>query len=188
MIDGIEAALLAAGSEPKSKTFVRAWLGWRGERSLPLRSKLDLVDVKPLLRLVMLTEVRGPDEIMVRVCGTQLSEYLGFELTGRDLLALTPPADRPIRRYRFREMAGRPCGAVFQHHHVMPSGRLYPSEVIMLPIDPDDPAKPRLLMHNFAPLRGQFTSKAVPDGQAVPLSHDFRFLDIGFGIPDSTAP
>jgi hypothetical protein len=121
--NSLEARLLAAVREPKSKRFIGAWLRWRGTRPLPVRSTLDLGDVKPLLSLVMLTEVRSPDEILVRVAGTQLGEYLGFEMTGQNLLKLTPPADRPIRRYRFAQLAGMPCGALFEHHHIMPSGK-----------------------------------------------------------------
>jgi hypothetical protein len=186
--NSLEARLLAAVREPKSKRFIGAWLRWRGTRPLPVRSTLDLGDVKPLLSLVMLTEVRSPDEILVRVAGTQLGEYLGFEMTGQNLLKLTPPADRPIRRYRFAQLAGMPCGALFEHHHIMPSGRNLVSEVMILPIDPDDPAKPRVLMHHFAPMRGQHKSGAKPEGQEIPLSREFRFLDVGFGVPASTIP
>ncbi len=187
-VPSLEDRLIASVREARSKRFITAWLRWRGTRALPLRSALDLADVKPLLALVMLTEVRGPDEVLVRLAGSQLGEYLGYELTGRNLLAFTVPADRPLRSYRFLQMSGMPCGSVFEHQHVMPSGRVLPSEVVILPIDPDEPGKPRVLMHSFAPLRARFKPGRGPDGQEIPIGHLFRFLDVGFGMPESTEP
>jgi hypothetical protein len=103
-------------------------------------------------------------------------------------MKLTPRDDRPARRYRFAHLSEMPCGAVFEHHHIMPSSRNLVSEVVILPIDPDEPGKPRVLMHNFAPLRGKHKAGAKAEGQEIPLSHEFRFLDVGFGMPASTLP
>lgn len=182
----IDRALLAAPHDQISRRFVAAWLGWRGAARLtPNRSAIELADIKELLGRVVLFEVIGPAEILIKVAGTQLRDHAAFEATGRNFAELTPPGQWPLRRWRMQEMATLPCGGVMTSRN---GGEGFTFETVTLPIAPDDPAKPPLLMSNIAVLGGVYEPPAKDSPALVPLVDIFRFVDLGAGIPRAAGP
>ncbi|HZB93679.1 MAG TPA: PAS domain-containing protein [Stellaceae bacterium] len=188
----IDEALLAAPHDQTNRRFIAAWLGWRGAtRRLPRRSMVELADIKELLGRVMLFELLGPDEIRVKVAGSQLRDHADFEATGRNLADLTPPEEWPIRRWRMNEAARLPCGAHMVNIDTQTrSGEGAAFETLTLPIEPDEPGKPPLLMSNIAVLGGVYDPPAEGRPQVfhIPEQFRFRFLDLGAGIPTTTMP
>jgi hypothetical protein len=174
--------------EPESRRFIDAWLGWRGSDLIPGRRALELADIKSMLKLVLLFELRSAAQVYIRVAGTGMRDYLGFELTGSNYMALTPFVDRPVRYFRFRQIADRPCGGVMLYNQRLGSGEVVPSEVVSLPIAPDDPQAPKLVISHATPLGPQPPSPSVPHMLQLHLAEEFRFLDIGAGVPDRIVP
>jgi hypothetical protein len=175
--------LLRAVQEPDNKRFIEAWFSWRGGSMVPARRRIELTDVKSVLRQVLLFELRSPEHVHVRVAGTTLRDYLGFELTGSNYMALTPPADRPLRYYRFRQIVDMPCGGVMLYNQRLASGEIVPSEVVSLPVEPEHPQAPKLVISHAAPLSRPPASGAVPHLLQLQLAEEFQFVDIGAGVP-----
>jgi hypothetical protein len=57
-----------------------------------------------------------------------------------------------------------------------------------LPIEPDEPEKPRLLMSKVAVLGGVYDAPAEGRSRVAQLPDEFRFLDLGAGIPERIEP
>ncbi len=186
----LDQALLAAPHDQMNRHFIAAWLAWRGPgRLMPKRSAVELEDVKGLLGRVILFELGGGDEILVRVAGSQLREHGNFEATGRNLRDLTPSEQWPVRRWRMNATATLPCGArMVSIDTRTSSGEEVAFETVTLPIEPDAPEKPRLLMSNVAVLGGIYAPPAEDRPQLAWLPEEFRFLDLGAGIPDRIEP
>lgn len=185
----IDQALLAAPHDQMSRRFIAAWLGWRGAgRLLPQRSDLELGDIKEMLGRVLLFELLGPDEILVKVAGSQLREHAAFEATGKNFADLTPPDQWPLRRWRMQQMAALPCGGLMITRGEGATGFGGTFETVTLPLAPDAPAKPPLLMSNVAVLGGIYGPPAKDRPHTVPLVDEFRFLDLGARIPARAAP
>lgn len=188
----IDDALRHVPRDPSSRLFIEAWLDWRGERRLiPPRAEIDIADIKMLLGRVLLFELLGPDDIRVKVAGSQLRDHTEVETTGRNLAEFTQPEQWPLRRYRLMTMAHRPCGSVTLIHG-RPDSRNEGAafEVVTLPLVPDHPAKPPLLISNVAVIASSDgpDSELKPAPSTLPLAEDFRFLDLGAGVPEGEGP
>jgi hypothetical protein len=188
--DTLDRRLLAAARDEGNRQFIAAWQGWRGAaRLLPKRSAIELGDIKHLLGRIILFELISDDEIRVRVAGSELRQHTDFEATGKNLRDLTPSEQWPVRRWRTRAAATRPCGArMINIGSRTPGGEGAAFETVTLPIEPDDTQKPRLLMSNVAILAGDYEPPAKARPQDALLPADFAFLDLGAGIPDRIAP
>ena len=188
----IDDALRHVPRDPVNCRFIEAWLGWRGERRLvPRRAEIDIADIKTLLGRVILFELLGPDDIRVKVAGSQLRDHADFEATGRNLAELTLPEQWPLRRYRLMTMAQRPCGGVTILHG-RPGSRNEGTtfETVALPLAPDHSAKPPLLISNVAVIAGSGSpvGELKPQPPILLLPEDFRFVDLGAGVPERERP
>jgi hypothetical protein len=186
----IDQTMLDAAQDETNRRFIAAWQSWRGSQCLlPKRSAVELGDVKQLLGRVILFELTSDDEILVKVAGSQLRDHGNFEATGRNLRDLTPPEQWPVRRWRMAAAAGLPCGAWMVNITSRTlSGAGVAFETVTLPVEPDEPTKPRLLMSNVAVLGGAYDPPAKDRPQLAWLPEEFRFLDLGAGIPNRTEP
>jgi hypothetical protein len=175
--------LMAALRQPDSVQFTEAWLGWRATRLLPRRSDMVLSDIKRCLRHVMLCEVIGPDNVLVRVSGTRIADSLDFELTGSNYRDRTDPKDWPERSRHFIEMTMRPCAGFMQFRDAFEPDRVNRFETVSLPLEADDPARPRFILSLNTPLDRDFERHARNDTSVV-AAQDFVYVNIGAGIPE----
>jgi hypothetical protein len=186
----LDRALLAAPREQANRQFIAAWLGWRGAgRLLPKRSAVELKDIKHLLGRVVLLEIISGDDIRIKVAGSQLREHANFEATRKNFADITPPEQWPIRRWHLTQMAARPCGgALISRDTQTLTGEGVTFEAVTLPVEPEGPTKPRLLMSNVAVLGGIYEPAAKDRPPIIRLADAFRFLDLGAGIPNRMEP
>lgn len=176
--------LLPEAIEPDSRRFFQAWHGWRGERLLPHRADVRLTDVKRLLPRIILLELRLPDEAIFRVVGSDIRQHLGFELTGRDYLALAEPSLRAQRVALLAREMSQPCAAVMTYPLALGSGRIVDAEVVSAPLLPDQPGPTQLMALVTLPDRRRAEADVQ---QPYPLAkgHRFAFVDIGAGVPSA---
>lgn len=175
-------------TEPVNVEFAQLWLGWRGERLLPRRSDIELNAIRRMLPLVLMIEYRSPDEAIIRVAGSRLRDFVGYELTGANYIELAPPEDRSVRRYRCWAIAAQPCGSRLIYNHRLHSGRVTQAEVVSLPLDPDQLGGARMTLTNIAPLLPRDPIIEGPAAPQLEVAITYAFLDIGAGVPDSIFP
>jgi hypothetical protein len=185
----LEEVLLAAAHDQANRCFMSAWLGWRQGRLLPKRSAIELGDIKELLGRVILFELISPDEVLVKVAGSQLRDHIDFEATGRNLRDFTPTDQWPVRRWRINMLSTQPCGArMINVDTRTSSGQGVAFETVTLPVEPDEPEKPRLVMSHVAVLGNVYDPPAKDRPRLVWLPENFHFLDIGASVPAHTKP
>lgn len=170
--------------EPSGALFAKAWLGWRGNRLVPRRGDMRLRDIASILDRMTLFEIRGPDEVAIRLAGTSLRHLVDFELTGRNFRDITTPTEWPERRRRLLAMSGHPCGGVMQYRDTQPTGRVVTFSAVTLPIDSDQPAAPRLLLSCSSLLNRSFELPARDQERAIPIALSFDLVDLGVGVPE----
>lgn len=173
---------------PETIRFAEAWSRWRGGRMLPRRSDMRLPEIKHLLPLVSLLEVRGPTDVVFRVAGSRMRDYLGMDLTGCNYIDLAPEPFRPIRTWRVQQEVTWPCGALFIYPHRYPSGYVAPAEVVSLPVDDGRPGRPPMLLSLVTPMTNRLEDPPEPGKREVQFAVEFAFIDLGAGIPDRTIP
>ena len=181
-------AILAMAQVPGNRAFAEAWLGWRGDRLVPRRADLDLASIRKMLPMVLMIEVISPTEAPIRVAGTRLREFTGYELTGINYIELAPPQRRDIRGHRTWESACQPCGTHLIYHHRYRSGLVAKAEVLSLPIEPTEGGGKRLMLSHIAPMA--FLDRAMDEAasMAVEIGDPFAYVDVGAGVPASDLP
>jgi len=87
-----------------------AWNEARGEDLLPIRKDLRPAAIASILTRTYILDYRSADAVIYTLVGSDISEELGYELTGRNLIELIAEEERPFRRARWKLMAETPCG------------------------------------------------------------------------------
>jgi hypothetical protein len=178
--------VLPLKTEPCARLLAH-WDALRGDRLLPRRGEIDPAALVAILPFVSIVEVRDPDIMIYRLCGTALRDIMGFEATGLNMLDLAPGEGRRQRAYRNWVAATRPCATAYEMNLTYPSGAVYAHEGVSLPVASRDGDMPALLLRAFAPIPGMIWYNRADVPRAAG-EYDFRFLDIGAGTAASIEP
>ena len=126
-------------SHPRLQRLNGYWSTKKGQRKMPSRADIDVLDLRYVLGNIMLVDVieGSPPRFRIRLHGSNLSERAGYELTGKMLDELPESEFRKQVRERWIEVAttGEPrhCD---RNLHVFDS-RSYHYESIVLPLSAD---------------------------------------------------
>ncbi|MBT4486784.1 MAG: PAS domain-containing protein, partial [Rhodospirillaceae bacterium] len=162
-----------------------AWRSWRAEGVLPRRASMRIEDIKALLPGIAILELNSPDELVFRLAGTMMSETLGFELTGANYLDFAPPSDKANRAARAMRQGQQPCGAHFILPMPFSSGRVVMSEVLSLPILPNEDGRAMQLITMNSALEDTKAKLPTAHSKRFAMADEFRFVDIGAGTPEA---
>lgn len=110
-----DAAAFAATLTPFARSAFDYWNVKRGARHMPARRDLDPLDMRAFLPQVMLLDVLdGGRDFFCRVCGSDIRERIGVEMTGRLLSELNGEPEvvkRILEEYREVVRLRRPTSA-----------------------------------------------------------------------------
>jgi hypothetical protein len=163
---------------------VELWEYWR---ALPREGLVPDWDIVPagrrlarLMPYLSLIEVRPPSSLVFRVAGTALCERFGMELTGRDVMEITPAEQRARRYGRYYAVATRPC--VLQNRGGLTggSGTVVAYESLFLPVRRAGQDLPVVL---GALIEHRLRHVPADPIAAIPIPDETAFIDIGAGIP-----
>lgn len=165
-----------------SRAFFAIWHGWRGNRALPERRDIDLAALGPLAAGHIMLEFRDREHIPILSVGSQLTDYIGIDLTGHNYLDLTSPENRALRARLTLEQILQPCGFTLYYWLRYADGSMVPIEFVGAPVCENGAAIPSLFI-----ACGSALAKIRGDGAADPdswmIGEAMRFIDLGFGIP-----
>ncbi len=164
--------------------FALAWQNWRGSAIAPRRASVRIDDIQKELPHVSVVEVISADLCKFCVAGTALCEAVGMELTGENYYDFTAPEARPLRVARTSHMAGMPCGCHFVFPILYRSGKVVPTEVLSLPVLPNDLSAPRQIFTIAIPMEQTRLMGPHDNPLQFPEAEGFRFIDVGAGVPD----
>jgi len=166
------------------RRFFDAWLRWRGDNMVPVRANVRPEDLAASLSSLGILEAETMDKIIMRVSSSIARERTGRDSRGANLIEMTRPEDRAMRMKRLWQLVTIPCGAVADTHMVLKSGLESVLHSLVLPVAAEPDAEPRLLY-----VVSEFAGKREPNpgdrADGMPLSHHYRLIDIGAGVPES---
>ena len=175
-IDGFAALALA----PESRQIFDYWASlWEGD-ALPVRARFEPLRVRALLPGVMIMEVKPGERVFVRLSGSAVNAAVGMDLTGKDLLALTPEDKRGERLERNSNSARGNAGwCIRSGTHA--DGTAWRGEEIYLPFRDTTEDGARLILYHstLRPLPG--AEPIIRLGQGLALSETFRFIPLQTG-------
>ena len=165
-----------------------AWIVTRGPSLLPRRSAIDIRAFRGILPNIAMLEVRNPDLVLVRLAGTAYRDIFGFEPTWENLLDITPASIRRLRSYRYHMGVSQPCGAVAELSFAYSTEATDAFEFLSLPLAPDLPGQAPLVICAIESLLGRRWKRRESAQVVGGPADNFRFLDIGAGVPQSAEP
>jgi hypothetical protein len=74
---------LTLAESPAIAAAVDYWRARAGSAAMPSRAQIDPVEMRPVLRKVLIIDVMENGDFVYRLCGTEISEANGRDLTGR---------------------------------------------------------------------------------------------------------
>ncbi|MFP6774168.1 MAG: PAS domain-containing protein [Alphaproteobacteria bacterium] len=164
--------------------FALAWQNWRGSAIAPHRASVRIDDIQRELPYVSVVEVISEDMCKFRIAGTALCEAVGIELTGKNYYDFTTPEARQLRVVRTKQIAGLPCGCHFVFPILYRSGEIIPTEVLSLPVLPDNPDAAPQIFTIAMPMKQTHLMDPHDTPLKMPEAEGFHFIDVGAGVPD----
>lgn len=167
---------------PDSRKFQDLWSLMReGNDLVPLRSSLRPAAFKDFLARIAIVEIDAENKAMpIRLAGTAICEFVGFELTGKDFLDYHSNAE-PGWSWRLK-YHDHPCGRY--EELLMTSNRHLKVDCALTHLPMTNAQNTRFLLTLFEPT---ITKQTVLNDTPAMLSGSARaaeFIDIGAGIPD----
>lgn len=161
------------------------WWHVRGDKIIPNADDIALHQLRRLAPYVRYMHWDGP-ALIHRLWGSALTEGIGVDMTGHDVMAYIPEDLRPANYALFNALHDHPCGVVLVTRDKSPLGSGRVGEMTFLPVNGPDGAGPRLI--------GTMQWRE-PDGIVDPLDvragtpqsltlEDVSFIDLGAGTPD----
>ena len=163
------------------------WQELRGNRLRPTRAEVDPTTLARSLPHAGLFEVQSLELTVCQLAGTAFHKSLGFELTGRNVIHIYAPSLHRAAGYRFLMMATHPCAAMFDMNLSFSIGTQNLHEVMLLPLGPNALGVPPALLVGIA-ATGAVDWESTAMLPQASQSPNFRFFDIGAGIPESWPP
>ncbi|HEV2673532.1 MAG TPA: PAS domain-containing protein [Aliidongia sp.] len=165
-----------------SRLLLGHWLDVRGEEPVPRRADIDPGALKWALPHIFMLNMVAADTAIYRLVGTAHRARWGIELTGHvwgEFLDIGQRVDRTRRLWR---AVDQPCGFTARYDVVFASGAHDPVETLLLPLRPNDPSGCPILI-GTGNSRRQIEWVNQPGSVASRTAEQFRFLDLGYGIP-----
>ncbi len=164
----------------ESRRIADYWLSlWEGNE-LPLRARFEPLHVRDLLPGVMVMEVKPGERVRVRLSGSAINAAVGMDLTGKDLLELTPDQDRRTRLERNSQSALGNAGWSLRRG-TSPDGATWSAEEVYLPFRDctDDGARLVLFHTTLRPNGGPVFNLR----EGVSLTEEYRFIPLRRDAP-----
>ena len=135
---------------PKLRQLYEYWDGKRGERAMPSRADLDPIDIRFAIGNVILIDVIAGDPLRfhIRLHGTNLSERVRFDLTGKMLDEMPSPEFRELSRLSFTKVATTHEPLHARRDQILDNRRRH-YETIILPLSSDGESVDRILCGLF---------------------------------------
>lgn len=171
------------------RDFYVAWSSWRGDSLMPHRRDVRLEEIKPLLPSIMVLDALSGSDVSFRLVGTKVVDRLGFDPAGMDYVNMARPEERHVRTYRLGQHLSQPCGSWFIVAHPYANEVFAPTECLVLPVRPggDQPGLQLFAMSEHIG-EGPLIWDAIGKAQEMPVAEEFRFVDIGAGVPAEKFP
>lgn len=141
------AAAMPAIKHPRLQRLYDYWSAKRGDREMPARADLDPIDMTFVIGNVILVDVldETPPRFRIRLHGTNLSQRVGYELTGKMLDELPVTEFRALAQQSFEHVV-RTREVLYANRDRVIDDRFARYETVIMPLSADGARVDRLLI------------------------------------------
>lgn len=138
---------MPAIKHPRLQRLYDYWSAKRGGREMPARADLDPIDMTFVIGNVILVDVfdETPPRFRIRLHGTNLSQRVGYELTGKMLDELPVTEFRALAQQSFEHVV-RTREVLYANRDRVIDDRFARYETVIMPLSADGARVDRLLI------------------------------------------
>jgi hypothetical protein len=154
----------------------RYWLSRWKNGAPPLRADIAPRDVKKQLPGIAILEWHSDGAVMCRLAGSALVMGLGIDITGMDMIAITPPEFREVRMARYRRVANGAVSRCAKPHRTR-FGATVTIEDILLPLESNEGGSRQILYHaDWRPQTLDRTVAEIVDGMNMTIDESISIV------------
>lgn len=171
---------------PVAHAFLAYWWHIRGDKIIPHSDDLSLPQMRTLAPYVRYMHWDG-EALVHRLFGSALTEGIGLDMTGHDVMAYIPADIREPNRRMFMALSEHPCGFVVLTRNDSRSAAGVLAEMTFLPVSAPNGQSQRLIgtmqwrdadgVHDCLPIESE-------KPQALHVEK-LAFIDLGAGTADA---
>lgn len=171
---------------PVAHAFLAHWWHIRGSKTIPDTDDISLPKLRTLAPYVRYMHWDG-DALIHRLWGSALTEGIGVDMTGHDVMAYIPEARREANFDMLRALHEQPCGVVLVTRDTTRLGSGRSGEMTFLPVRAPDGVGQRLVgTMQWGEVNGLVKPLRLEADTPQPLSLErASFIDVGAGVPDT---
>lgn len=170
-----------------ARALLKKWSEWRGTKIAPKRSQIFIEELGEALPQVVMVEFTSPEECHFLLAGSGLVHLQGLEFTGQNFYDMALPEERELRMLRLQGLEQQPCGSYSVQPGTLSQGAAVYTELLALPILPDTAGEALRVLAVSTPLSDPLHQTPVQENQVIRVAEEFRYIDIGAGLPDEDA-
>jgi hypothetical protein len=145
------------------------------------------MELRETLPYIFLGEHLGDGELLCRLAGTQIAEFLGFDLTGHttEKNPILNKGQKIILRELVTKLLAQPCGLIIKCTVPHSEEEPWSFDILCLPMRNDENEAELVLASAYiAPLKGkEYTARAGSFDSSKLMISNSEFIDIGAGVP-----
>lgn len=169
---------------PEMLVFLQWWHQARNGNDIPIRADLRIDRIAKLISRLLMIDVLSPDEMIIRLTGTNIDAQAGINSTGTNILDITPPEYRDQRSHRLWQMASRPCPGIFFYRNDLEWVDGTVSVGLTLPVRSGADATGRQFISYFDNYRPSIDRNEPGSPVTQNMPDRFAYVDVGFGVPE----
>ncbi len=170
---------------PVAHAFLAYWWHVRGDKTIPAADDIAPPQMRTLSPYVRYLHWDG-DTLIHRLWGSALTEGIGYDLTGQDVIQYIPSDKRAANLAVLRALHEQPCGVVFVVRDEGEARSGMSAEMSFLPVAAGSSHGPRLIgTMQWRETEGVgHAPRAESAGKEVLVLERASFIDIGAGVAD----
>lgn len=172
----------------EATALVDLWLSLprRNAAKLPAKSDFNPMHLRRFLRAAVLYQRTPNGEVLARVAGTRVEQFIGQFITGKNILKLVPPEHSRAFHLYYEKLSLQPCAGTIERPVHSAGGGSYLVKTVHLPLlDEAGEATYFISVGVASGLPKHFTDYRSVAVRAT-RNLDISYVDIGMGIPDNS--
>lgn len=154
----------------------RYWQGKRGERHMPRRKDIDPLDIPRLLPHLQLIERMDEKRFRFRLTGTAIEDVYGYDMTGKFVDEVFPPARRIIAEQHYALVYERRRPIFIRNRYTNIRTVEFVATRLILPLSENDESVSMLLMGQTFAASSNYEIELGQDSAIDPDVDDIQVL------------
>ncbi len=172
-------------THPSQKDLYEFWNKAHKQNLIPTTTQFDPTNIPHLLKNISIFSFLNRTKIHYHFAGTSLTERMGFDPTGENVIEMISPDNREFVSGLFEAIINQPVGLLVEYENVYQRGKRTVVESLYLPLGKTEGTSPRILTTHLQRETIAYEETQPSNSIATEITK-VVWIDIGAGVPTLT--